>query len=222
MRIAQLTAGATSSGAELFYERMTLLLSQYGQQVFPIIDHDPGHEVRLRTAGLTTKVLDFGGIFDFSTKKGIREILRAQKAEIALAWTGRAATFLPEGPWTNIGRLDGYFALNEFAHCEYLAGSTHSIANFIVASGFPKANVLYLPDFVDDFSREDPVVRATLGVPERAPLMLGLGPLQRAKGFDTLIRAAALLPDMYCVIAGEGPERAALTKLIAELRLGAR
>ncbi len=222
MRIAQITAGAPSSGIGLFYERMTVLLSQSGQQVFPIIDHDPGHELRLRTAALTPTVLEFGGLLDFSTKKGIRQILKAQKAQIALAWTGRAAAFLPDGPWIKIGRMDGYHGFHEFGHCTYLAGSTRNIVSYIAASGFPKANVLYLPGFVDDFSHEDPVSRATLGVPEEAPLLLGVGKLDRANGFDTLIRAVAVLPDTYCIIVGEGPERAALTRLIDELRLGER
>ena len=75
---------------------------------------------------------------------------------------------------------------------------------------------------MDDFSHEDPVSRATLGVPEEAPLLLGVGKLDRANGFDTLIRAVAVLPDTYCIIVGEGPERAALTRLIDELRLGER
>jgi glycosyltransferase involved in cell wall biosynthesis len=39
------------------------------------------------------------------------------------------------------------------------------------------------------------------------------------KGFDVLIRAAALLPDVHVVIAGEGPERHALQALIMDLGL---
>jgi glycosyltransferase involved in cell wall biosynthesis len=41
-------------------------------------------------------------------------------------------------------------------------------------------------------------------------VLLGLGRLHAHKGFDVLIRAVAKLPGVYAVIAGEGPERAAL------------
>ncbi|GLR67328.1 glycosyl transferase [Acidocella aquatica] len=219
MRIAQIIAG---SGAGGMYERMSLLLSHNGHQVFPVISPDPGLELRLRTGALAPMTLEFGGMLDFATLRDIREVLQARKAQIALAWTGRAATFLPRGPWVNVGRLDGYYGRNEFGLCAYLAGSTRGIASHIAQSGFSPAKVLYLPDFVEDYTREDPVGRAALGVPEAAPLLLGLGPLERSRGFDTLIRAAALLPDMYCVIAGEGPERVALSRLIAQLRLEKR
>jgi glycosyltransferase involved in cell wall biosynthesis len=69
----------------------------------------------------------------------------------------------------------------------------------------------------------EPADRAALGVPEDAKLMLGLGRLHRVKGFDTLIRAVALMPrDVFCIIAGEGPERPALARLIEDLAVGER
>ncbi len=61
-----------------------------------------------------------------------------------------------------------------------------------------------------------------MNIPENAPLILGLGRLHPVKGFDLLIRAMARLPDAYCVVAGEGPERPRLQKLIAELGLTTR
>ena len=219
MRIAQIIAGGGANG---FYERMALLFAHNGHQVFPIISADPGLELRLRTGALPPMTLEFGGMLDFATLKGIREVLQERKAQIALAWSGRAASFLPRGPWVNAGRLDGYYGRNEFGHCAYLAGSTPGIVSHIVQSGFSPAKVLYLPDCVEDYIRDDPARRETLGVPEDAPLLLGLGPLERTRGFDTLIRAAARLPEVYCLIAGEGPERAALGRLIVQLGLEKR
>jgi glycosyltransferase involved in cell wall biosynthesis len=54
---------------------------------------------------------------------------------------------------------------------------------------------------------------APLGSHSSAPVLLGLGRLHRNKGFDTLIRALRHLPGAQAVIAGEGPERAALLAL---------
>ncbi len=219
MRIAHIIAG---NGPSALFERMSLLLSHNGHHVFPVISPDPGLELRLRTGALPPMTLEFGGMLDFATLRGLREVLQARNAQVALAWTARAASFLPRGAWINVGRLDGYYGRNEFGHCAYLAGSTQGIVNHIVQTGFPAAKVLYLPDFVEDFIREDPARRAALGVPEAAPLLLGLGPLERSRGFDTLINALSHLPEAYCLIAGEGPERPALEKLIAQLRLEQR
>ncbi len=58
----------------------------------------------------------------------------------------------------------------------------------------------------------EPADRAAMGVPDDAPLMLGLGRLHAVKGFDTLDPRRRLLPDTYCVIAGEGPERPAFAE----------
>jgi glycosyltransferase involved in cell wall biosynthesis len=222
MRIAQIMAGAPNGGAELFFERMTTALARAGQDITPIIRHEAGRSTRLRAAGLDPLQLRFGGPLDFFTKPKIRRALQARKADIAIAWMSRAAAHLPTGAWTNIGRLGGYYDLKYFRACKYLVGNTHGIVDYITGTGFPSARTQYLPNFVEDFAAEEPASREAIGIPEGAKLMLGLGRLHAVKGFDTLIHAAALLPDVYCVIAGEGPERAALTKLINDLKLGAR
>jgi glycosyltransferase involved in cell wall biosynthesis len=222
MRIAQIMAGAPNGGAELFFERMTTALAREGQDITPIIRREVKRGSRLRAAGLDPVELRFGGPLDFFTKPKIRRALQARKADIAIAWMSRAAAHLPTGAWTNIGRLGGYYDLKYFRACKYLVGNTHGIVDYITGTGFPAERTQYLPNFVEDFAAEEPASREAIGIPEGAKLMLGLGRLHAVKGFDTLIRAAALLPDVYCIIAGEGPERAALTKLINDLKLGER
>ncbi len=222
MRIAQIMAGAPNGGAELFYERMTVALANAGQDVMPLIRPAPRRTVMLRQAGLAPVPLRFGGPLDFLTRSNIRRKLRSFKADVAIAWMSRAAAHLPQGDWVNIGRLGGYYNLKYFKSCQYLVGNTRGIVDYIAGEGFPRTRVTYLPNFVEDYAGTEPVDRASLDVPEDAPLLLGLGRLHKVKGFDTLIRAMALLPDAYCIIAGEGPERAVLEKLIAELRLARR
>lgn len=57
----------------------------------------------------------------------------------------------------------------------------------------------------------------------RGPDVVSVGRLIEKKGFDCLIRAVALvrdrLPNVQTMIVGEGPERPALTRLIAQLGL---
>ncbi len=223
MRIAQVMAGAANGGAELFFERMTIALAQDGQTVLPLVRGDATRSGRLVAAGLRPLEFRFGGPFDVLTRSGLARALNKFKAEIAIAWMSRAAAKLPRGDWVNVGRLGGYYDLKYFGACDHLVGNTRGIVEWIAAQRkWPPDKIHYLPNFVEDFAEAEPASRAELGVPEGAPMMLGLGRLHAVKGFDTLIRAAALLPDVYCVIAGEGPERKRLESLIAELRVHER
>jgi glycosyltransferase involved in cell wall biosynthesis len=222
MRLAQIMAGAPNGGAELFFERMTTALATAGQDVLPLIRSDAAREARLRANGLTPIGFRFGGPLDILTRPRLRRELKTFRTDIAIAWMSRAAAHLPTGDWANIGRLGGYYDLKYFRSCRYLVGNTHGIVEYITGTGFPRERTAYLPNFVEDFSGVEPADRAAMGVPDDAKLMLGLGRLHTVKGFDTLIQAAALLPDTYCVIAGEGPERPRLQRLIEERKLTER
>jgi glycosyltransferase involved in cell wall biosynthesis len=223
MRIAQVMAGAPNGGAELFFERMTIALAQSGQAVLPLVRSDGTRSGRLAAAGLRPQEYRFGGPLDLLTRPALSRALKTFKAEVAIAWMSRAAAKLPRGTWVNIGRLGGYYDLKYFRACEHLVGNTRGIVDWMTAQNkWPPERIHYLPNFVEDFADALPTARETLGVPEDARMMLGLGRLHAVKGFDTLIRAAALMPGVYCVIAGEGPERRRLEGLIAQLQVGDR
>lgn len=222
MRLVQLMAGATQGGAELFFERMTIALAQGGDAVLPVVRGDPPRLARLRAAGLDPVALRFGGRLDPFTRPRARRVLEDFGADVAIAWMSRAAFHAPRGRWTLVGRLGGYYPLKYFRRCDHLVGNTRDIVRWIGAQGWPRARVHYLPNFVADFTGEAPAPRAALGVPDHAPLILALGRLHAVKGFDVLIRAAARMPDVHVAIAGEGPERGALTALVRNLKLGDR
>lgn len=64
---------------------------------------------------------------------------------------------------------------------------------------------------IDDEARN--VARNRLGLPQDAPLILGLSRLVPRKGFDTLIAAVAKLePEVHLVIAGTGRDRERLVR----------
>ncbi len=222
MRIAQLMAGAAQGGAELFYERMTIALAGAGNEVLPVIRAEPGRLERLREAGLAPVTTRYGGVLDIRSKPIIAAALRDFRAEIAIAWMSRAAMFAPRGDWTMVGRLGGYYDLKYFRRCDHLVGNTKGIVRWIAEQGWPRANVHYWPNFVDDFAATPASSRVELGVPVGVPLVLALGRLHAVKGFDVLIRAMAQLPDAHAVIAGAGPERSALERLVVECGLGDR
>jgi D-inositol-3-phosphate glycosyltransferase len=65
-------------------------------------------------------------------------------------------------------------------------------------------------------------LRASLGIPAAAALLLFVGRLQPWKGLETAIRALPQLPGAHLVVAGDGEDRARLNTLAGELGLSTR
>ncbi len=210
MKIAHIMAGATTGGAELFYERLTIAMGQVGDDVLPVIRRDPGRAQRLRAGGLKPRELGFGGPLDILTRPRLTAELRRFAPRVAVAWMNRAARFTPVGDWVLAGRLGGFYDLSYYRLCDHLIGNTRGIVDWITGHGWPAARAHYLPNFVPDMAGAAPAV---LDVPTGAPIVLALGRLHRNKAFDVLIRSLPALPRAHAVIAGEGAERAALLDL---------
>lgn len=111
---------------------------------------------------------------------------------------------------------------------ERLGTATVAVSRAVAARlrrwGVPADRIHLVPNGIEaDRFRFDPAARRTmrarLGLEETAMVVGGLGRLVPGKRFDLLIRAVAQVPDAVLVVAGDGPERAALRRLAA--RLGA-
>ncbi|MFD0720818.1 glycosyltransferase [Streptomyces globosus] len=113
----------------------------------------------------------------------------------------------------------------------YLAGErlgsatvavSDTVAARLAAWGVPAGRVHVVPNGIEAarFRFDAGVRRATrarTGLPERAFVVGGVGRLVPGKRFDALVRAVAALPGAHLLLAGDGPERAALRALAAEL-----
>jgi glycosyltransferase involved in cell wall biosynthesis len=95
------------------------------------------------------------------------------------------------------------------------------LVRYCIEGGWPKERVFHIPNF-PNLEEGVAVERATLATPNHVPLALAMGRLHPNKAHDVLIRAAALIPDLWVWIAGEGPERANLGGLVRELGLESR
>ena len=210
MKIAQVMAGAPAGGAELFFERLSIALAQAGETVLPVIRRNAARAVRLRDGGLAPVQLGFGGPLDLLTGPRLRAALRQFVPRVVVAWMNRAAHFTPRGDWVLAGRLGGYYDLAYYRRCDHLIGNTRGITEWIVRQGWPAARVHHLGNFSPDMANAAP---AQLPVPDGARVVLALGRLHRNKAFDVLIQALPRVPNVHAVIAGEGPEHAALLDL---------
>jgi glycosyltransferase involved in cell wall biosynthesis len=92
----------------------------------------------------------------------------------------------------------------------------------LVALGAPEANVTVLRNGVETAlfrpPRDREAARAALGVKRRA--LISVGGLIERKGHHRTIEAMRQLADFDLLIVGDGPERARLSGLIEECRLG--
>jgi glycosyltransferase involved in cell wall biosynthesis len=105
-----------------------------------------------------------------------------------------------------------------------IAVSREDQRRMVEVEGIARARTLFVPNGI---ARAEPTtghdVRAELGIAQTALVVGSIGSLKPVKAFDVLLRAVAVLAgslgDVHVVIAGEGPERAALTALTHELGL---
>ncbi|MFE5491844.1 glycosyltransferase [Streptomyces virginiae] len=109
---------------------------------------------------------------------------------------------------------------------ERLGAATVAVSDTVAARlegwGVPAARVHVVPNGIEAvrFRFDEGVRRATrarTGLPERAFVVGGVGRLVPGKRFDVLIRAVAALPGAHLLLAGDGPQRAGLRRLAAEL-----
>ena len=211
-------AGAAQGGAETAFVDMCLALKAEGVEVTAAIRPHAARAATLTASGIPVHSFPFGGAFDFRTKRGLRRLIDTARPQVVQTWMGRAARHTPgwrQGDktprYTVIARLGGYYALKQFRSSDAFVTITPDIRRYLLENGVAPGRVRHINNFAEVETASAPADRAALDTPADAPLLLALGRLHRAKALDILLQAMTEVPDAYLWIAGEGPERAALT-----------
>ncbi len=229
MKILQVMAGAAQGGAETAFVDMCIALAEAGEQVEIVTRPNPMRNARLLKAGLKVHELRFGGVWDVYTPHRLGKIIAEFRPHIVQTWMSRAAQKTP--PWKPggrteryvvVSRLGGYYKVGHFRGTDYFTTITPDIRRHLIEGGIAAERVRHINNFAETEESGRPVPRASLNTPEGAPLLLALGRLHQAKGFDTLLTALKDIPGAYLWIAGEGPERAALEKHAADAGVAER
>src|SRR5882762_2023658 len=221
LKVLTVLAGAPVGGAETFFVSLSAALARAGLDVRSALKTNAAREAALNAAGIRYETAPFGSALDFTTTAKLKRIGQEFKPDVVLAFAGRAASFARKGDYVLVGRLGGYYNLANFRHCDYLVCNAPDLVRHAVDGGWPESRVALIPNFPS--LPDAPIVeRSAFDTPKDAPLALALGRLHEAKAIDILIRAAVLVPQLFVWIAGDGPERAKLERLVGELGLNAR
>lgn len=101
-------------------------------------------------------------------------------------------------------------------HADRIVVVSPSVEDSLASCGISRAKIQVIPNGID-LSHYAPIsteARATarklFGIPDSAFIIAAAGRLSREKGMDTLLLAAAQRTGMNFLIAGDGPQRAAL------------
>ena len=108
-----------------------------------------------------------------------------------------------------------------------VAGVSRPVIEGLLADGMPAGRVTVVPNSVDIDrlgAGSAAGLRAGLGIPDATPVVTAVGAVIHSKGFDILLQAAATLRrsgvTAHYLLVGDGPERATLETLTADLGLG--
>ncbi|MFP5076709.1 glycosyltransferase [Rhizobium sp. YIM 134829] len=152
----------------------------------------------------------------------VRALAREHQPEAIMSWATRGSRLMP--PYRagiTLSRLGDYPThLGYFRNTDVLICNTPGIADHVRRIGWTRG-----VEVISNFTATEPVppaARTDLNTPADAPVVMAMGRFVKRKGLNILIEAAALVPDIYLWIAGDGEELPALEALVAERGLAHR
>lgn len=156
------------------------------------------------------------------TKWRVHRMVNQWQPQAIVAWMNRASQLMPAGsPAIKMTRLGDYpNSLKHFANNDCMVSNTPGIAEHCRAIGWEKP-----VHVISNFPREvqpKAISRASMDTPDDAFLVVSSGRFVNRKGFDTVMRAVAQIPDAWLWLVGDGQERGALENLAAELGISDR
>ena len=213
-------------GADRFYIRLIEALTQAGHPCLAVLrPHSP--VVPLLPAHIEQVHLPLASKWDLYSRWRLTRLIAAREPDVVQTYMGRATrlTRLPKGSRAlHVARLGAYYKIDGYyRHAHAWVGNTRDICDYMVRQGLPAERVFYIGNFVPPPRAVQPAeleaLRLRLGLPADAQVVFALGRMVHKKGFDLLLEAFARLPaqlggrPLKLVIAGDGPEHAALMQL---------
>ena len=231
----QIIGSKALGGAERWFARFARALGEAGARA----------ELAIR-AGSDLEALDLGPlprhplplrtVWDPWSRSAVSRLIARVQPDIVQTYMGRATrlTRLRAGPSApvHVARLGGYYALHPYRHAQAWIGNTQGLCDWLVRHGLPAARVHHIYNFVEPArpvtQERLMALRAELGLPEEAWVLVSAGRFVPVKGLTYLIAALARLPaslagrPIRLVLLGEGPLGPALRHQAEGLGIGDR
>lgn len=221
----QIMAGSENGGAENFFVRLSVALSEFKVHQKIITRSNSRRVPKLLSSNLSVTEAKFGGVFDYRTDKIIRKEFENFLPNIVISWMNRA-TFhtsrsLKKEKFTHVARLGGYYNLKYYKNCDYLIANTKGILKWLENANMPNLGLHYIPNFVDS-----PAISITKNIDQgndnKKINLFSAGRFHKNKGFDILLKSIVNLNFVFLTIAGDGPLKNDLIYLSKKLGIGDR
>lgn len=225
MKIMHVMAGGEAGGAEMAFVDLCIAQKQAGTDIIAACRPNAQRNDLLRGAGVTVYEFPFGKWFDFKTRKGLKDVLRREKPDIAQCWMSRAASVMPDPsddlpPFIKIARLGGYYNMKYYRGVQHFIGNTPDICRWLIEEqGKDPHKVTHINNFAELEPITQKIGKQDFDTPENAFVFLAMARLHPVKGLDTALRALAKVPDAILWIAGDGPEKDNLVQLGKDLEI---
>ena len=211
----QIIGSKTFGGAERWFQRYSLALAEMGHPTE--IGVRKGSELDGdHWSNLTRHPLGMRTVWDPLSKLEVGRLVKQQQPQIVQTYMGRATrlTHLPKNSEAiHISRLGGYYKVDGYRHADAWIGNTKGICDYLIEAGFPSKRVFHIYNFAE-LPEPGPApdgLKAQLGIPEEAWVLMSPGRFVPFKGHRYLLDALAKLPSeiagrpVWQVILGDGP-----------------
>lgn len=232
MRVLQLIGAGKPGGAETFALRLFAALAKQPGVEQHILCRSGWVAKRCAELKLPHTIAPYGGWWDAHTPFFTHRIAKQLVAEFqpthALAWMNRGVTYMPQGNFSKLARLGGFYDLKYYrGRVTDLIGNTPEIVAYCIQHGWPEARTHLVHNFIpappQGWQEHRAAQRAAWGWKSTDIGLLMAGRLHRVKGVDTALQALAELPANFkLALVGQGPEQAALEQLASKLGIAER
>ncbi len=220
-------------GADHFFVRLACALTEAGHPTLAVTRPNSPAGQALDRSGVEHAQLPLANKWDIVSSLRLRSLVRRWQPDVVQTYMGRATRLvrLPRPRHAmHVARLGGYYKIDGYyRHADAWVGNTQGICDYLVHAGLRPDRIFKIGNFVPDPELLPPgaleLERAKLDLPEDAWVLFSLGRFVEKKGFGDLLDALGRLPaklagrSLHLVLAGDGPEKAALSRLAASLEL---
>lgn len=214
MKLIQILLSQAEAGAETYFEKVASAFASdpdIDQRL--IIEALPPREARLRNARIDYRTLPMGIVskpllYNFMLKRHVAEFA----PDLIVTWVNRASRKCPPTDAVVVGRLGGYYDINNYRKCDHLIVNTPDLVRHVTEHGWPNERVSMISNFGElppALHVDDPLP----SIPSGHKVLLTLGRLHEKKAQDTAIKALARIPGVTLLIAGSGEMRNELEEL---------